>query len=558
MSNLKSRFFERFDSKGKLTGDFPRITSEESLSQFPIRDDGLKILLVHVPIREWSYPNIFPIGEGYIASVARMDGHRIYVLDLNAERRVPVEDPTSLEHLIDKRLEEVLLDVQPDLIGFGGIITQFASIKRGVSLCKNILPHIPIVLGGGIASSMPEFMLQRLDIDIVILEEGEATFSELTYNLEEGLNLRGIKGVAFKTKEDGIVNNGLRVSIYKGKGGLDGVPWPLRSLWPIEDVYSLNPVGHLNWESKWTDGKGDGLKKSLSMIGSRGCPYAKSACDYCYASYLGEQYRLRSPEDVAAEMYYLFERYGVEYIHFLDDLFLTDWRWVLKFCDQLEIYSKRYQKVIEWGATCRTNIVADDVRRAKKQGRKNFIVKAKEMGLRHIGFGVESASPQVLKAIDKSGQTIEKMEIAIKEVQDVLGYADCSFMIGSPNETKETVAETVAFCKRVGLQPEVFFYTTAYPGTKFWTLASEKGLITKAVTGTVGSVTDGIIEQYLLKLGEQGSHVRTNFSETSDEEIYSLAQWAVQELNPIETKFKREPHSGDVLVNVTDAGRASV
>ena len=106
--------------------------------------------------------------------------------------------------------------------------------------------------------------------------------------------------------------------------------------------------------------------------------------------------------------------------------------------------------------------------------------------MRQAGYGIESASPAVLKAIDKSGQTVEKMELAITETQRVLGYADCSFMIGSPGETSETVKETVEFCRKVGLRPEVFFFTTAYPATSFWQLALDKGLIRKAVTGIKG------------------------------------------------------------------------
>jgi radical SAM superfamily enzyme YgiQ (UPF0313 family) len=135
------------------------------------------------------------------------------------------------------------------------------------------------------------------------------------------------------------------------------------------------------------------------------------------------------------------------------------------------------------------------------------------------------------------------MEIAILETQRVLGYADCSFMIASPGETKETVQETVDFCRKVGLKPEVFFFTTAYPATAFWQLALEKGLIRKAVTGEKGPADDDMIEQYFLRLGEQGEEVRTNFSDLPDEEIIELSWWAVNELGAQNTV--RHPHTGE-------------
>lgn len=279
------------------------------------------------------------------------------------------------------------------------------------------------------------------------------------------------------------------------------------------------------------------------MIASRGCPYAAVACDYCYAAYLGKQYRLRSPKDVADEMVFLKRSYGLTYIHFLDDLMLTDYRWALEFCDELRRRKKETGFEITWGGACRTNIIADDVARAKKENRPHMLEQAFEAGMRQVGYGVESASPTILKSIDKSGQTVEKMEVAIRETQRVMGYADCSFMIGSPGESKTTVQETVEFCKKVGLRPEVFFFTTAYPATTFWQLALEKGLITQAVTGQKGPADENMIEEYLVRLGEQGEQVRTNFSDLPDEEVIELSWNAIKELGAQNTV--RHPHTGE-------------
>jgi radical SAM superfamily enzyme YgiQ (UPF0313 family) len=175
-----------------------------------------------------------------------------------------------------------------------------------------------------------------------------------------------------------------------------------------------------------------------------------------------------------------------------------------------------------------------------------MLEQAYEAGMRQAGYGIESASPIILKAIDKSGQTLEKMRLAIAETKRVLGYADCSFMIGSPGETRETVKETFDFCRDVGLKPEVFFFTTAYPATSFWQLALDKGLIRKSVTGQKGPADDDIIEQYFLRLGEQGEDVRTNFSDLPDEEIVELSWWAVNELGAQNTV--RHPHTGEPQV----------
>lgn len=546
---LPDRFFQRFRDGMCVDPSLNRVTTTESEKQFQPRDEGLRVLMINAPIREWSYPNIMPIGHGYVGAVALMDGHKLDVLDLNADRRVPVKmDAQDFTKWVENRVLEKLQEYKPDVIGLGGIITQYGRIKQIANICKRAYPDVPIVLGGGIASSMPEFMLDRISIDIVVQEEGEVTFSEVLYRLEKHESLAGVQGVAYRdyghSNEFVVRNNGLRPSLKMRQMGLDALPWPLRSHWPEEEIYKHNPVGHLNWKTKWKDGASvEPSLFSVSMIASRGCPYAVSACDYCYASYLGKQYRLRSPKEIVDEMEYCKNEFGVSYIHFLDDLMMTEYKWALEFCDELRQRRDKTGFEVMWGGTCRTNIIADDVLRGRREGRPHMLEQAYELGMRQAGYGIESASPAVLKAIDKSGQTVEKMELAITETQRILGYADCSFMIGSPGETSETVKETVEFCRKVGLKPEVFFFTTAYPATSFWQLALDKGLIRKAVTGEKGSADDDIIEEYFIRLGEQGEQVRTNFSDLPDEEVVELSWWAIKELGAQNTV--RHPHTGE-------------
>lgn len=552
MTDMPERFYQRFHNGVALAHDLPRITTEDSLKLFPPRTSGLHVLFINAPIREWSYPNIMPIGHAYVASVATMDGHRVDALDLNAERKEPIKtSPESFNKWVEERVVQKLREEKPDVIGLGGIVTQYRTIKRIAQICKSVYPDVPIVLGGGIASCSPEFMLRRMQVDCAVQEEGEVTFSEVLHRLEINASLEGVLGAAYKyehTKGNWEVkNNGLRPSLKSRAEGLDALPWPLRTPWPVDGIYKKNPVGHLNWKTKWLNGRSvENSQYSESMIASRGCPYAAKACDYCYATYLGQQYRLRSPKDVVDEMEYLKARYGLTYIHFLDDLMMTDHRWALEFCQELRERRLRTGFEIMWGGTCRTNIIANDIVRAKREGRPNMLEQAHEVGMRQAGYGIESGSEKILKLIDKSGQTVEKMEMAIKETQRVLGYADCSFMIGSPGETRETVQETVNFCKRVGLKPEVFFFTTAYPGTSFWQKALDEGLITKAARGTRGPANDDIIEEYLLKLGEQGEEVRTNFSDLPDEEVVELSWQAINELGAQNTV--RHPHTGEVQV----------
>lgn len=542
------RLYERFVD-GRVIAPFPRVTTDETLRGFLPRREGLRVLLIAATIRSWSHPNILPLGQSYIGAVAAMDGHDLRVLDLNAERGGPVEENERFWRWIDHRVEWALDYHSPDVIGLGGIVTQYGTIRRIARLIRMVRPQATIVLGGGIASCLPRFMAERLPVDVVVQEEGEVTISEVLERIELGAGFAGVKGTVYKLPAGQIVDNGLRPSVKAGAEGLDHLPWPLRALWPEDEVYKRNPVGHLNIISKWTDGAPTpDTPFSASMIASRGCPYASRACDFCFAAYLSKTYRLRSPSEVVDEMAWLVERYSVSYIHFLDDLLLTDYRWALEFADEII----RRKLDVTWGGTCRTNIAADEILRARREGRPSFLERCYEAGMRHVGYGIESGSPTILKSIDKSGQTVPKMELAIAETRRIFGYVDTSWMAGSPGETAETMRESVEFCQRTGLKPSVWFYTTAYPGTTFWQLALDKGLIRQAVDGVRGPATADIIEEYFLRLGEQGEAVRTNFSDLPDEEIEALAKWAVAELNPAAGRF-REPHSGDLVRGATRA-----
>ena len=430
------KLYERFhDGRAEA---FPRVTTDETLKLFARRSNGLRILFVTATIREWSFPNIIDLGKSYVAASAFCDGHDVRVLDLNAERGGPVEEDARFWSWVDRRVEWALDYHSPHVVGLGGIVTQYGMIRRIARLVRMLRPEATIILGGGIASCLPIFMAERLPVDVVVQEEGEVTISEVLERIEQGAGFVGVRGTVYKEADGRIVDNGLRPSVKAGAEGLDHLPWPLRALWPEDEVYKRNPVGHLNLKSKWVAGeRAEDTPFSVSMIASRGCPYSSHSCLYCYSAYLGSVYRLRSPTEVVDEMQWLVSRYGARYVHFLDDLLLTDYRWALALADEI----LRRKLDVEWGGTCRTNIVADDVLRARREGRPSFLEKCHEAGLRHIGYGVESASPIILKQIDKSGQTLPKLELAILETQRVLGYADTSWMAGSPGETEATIRE---------------------------------------------------------------------------------------------------------------------
>jgi radical SAM superfamily enzyme YgiQ (UPF0313 family) len=444
----------------------------------------MKVLLINPPIREWSKPNVFPLGLGYIASVLKERGHEIEVLDINAHRWSRQE------------VEAKVRDSDFDISGIGGIVTIYRYTKWLIETLKKHHPDKRIAVGGSVGTSIPHIILERTKADIVCMGEGEDTIVELLENLEKGKDaLHKVEGIWFKNKDGKIERNGPRKPIKN----LDKLPWPAWDLFPM-DIYLKNPIGAPN-RNKWIDGGADDdAPLSMNIYGSRGCPYK---CIYCYHDFMGQAYRQRSVDDLVKEIRYLHDTYGVPYIHLIDDEFCFKRNYVLDFCRKLK---KDFNNTITWGCAGRVNLMTEPL-----------ISAMADAGCVLIGYGIESGSQKMLDVM-KKGVKVEQAKKAISLTKKYLGWADCSFMVGTPGENWETIQETIDFCKDLDLSPEVIFFMTPYPGTELYRMAIEQGKIKDE-------------EEYILNLGEQGEKIRVNFSELSDEELWRAQEYMINELH---------------------------
>jgi len=446
----------------------------------------VKILLINPPIREWAKPNCFPLGLGYIASILLQEGHEVEILDINAYRWNKKD--------VEKRIKEISYD----LVGVGGMITTYEYVKWLVNILKKYHPEKKVVVGGSISTSIPKIMLERNSVDIICIGEGEETVRELVNALQNDGDFSTVKGIWFKEKNGSICRNKIREPIKD----LDSVSFPAWDLFPM-DIYLRNPVGAPN-RNKWVDGSlTEGTPLSINLYATRGCPYQ---CIYCYHDFMGQRYRHRSADNVIAEIKYLYTRYDVKYFHFVDDEFVLKKNFVYEFCQRIKDLQKELGERITWGCTGRANLMTDEL-----------IVTMAEAGCVLIGYGIESGSQKMLDIMKKK-VTVEQAKQAVKLTQKYLGWADCSFMIGTPGETKETIQETIDFCKQLNLIPEVIFFATPYPGTELYRIAIQQGKIKDE-------------EAYVQSLGEQGEKIALNFTEFSDEELLKIQKYMIEELD---------------------------
>jgi radical SAM superfamily enzyme YgiQ (UPF0313 family) len=376
----------------------------------------MNILFVNMPIRVQAKPNIVPTGIGILASIAESKGHNCRVLDLNIYR------PSLSEANIKKQLENFCLDF--DIIGLSGLITTLRWQKKLAMITRKLFPGALIVSGGGLASDIGAALFEWIpELDLVVRGEGEEIFQTI---LTDHLKLKNSKKV-------------IGPQIIADLDMVPRVSWDHFKM----DTYLSNPVwGTGAGNSSWTPFHS---QKSINLISSRGCPYD---CNFCSrATTGGRNYRLASSDRLIRDINEVIEKFAVDFIGFVDDNFLSN-------KSRLEMFLPAIEKTgVKWGCHGRLNEVDEKTAAALAAS-----------GCIYIGFGGESADPGMLARMNKKNNPAQMSE-TIKNCQKFQIVPNCTWIMGYPGETRESVRKTAEFIMEHGLSQKNMFIATAYPGT---------------------------------------------------------------------------------------------
>ena len=89
----------------------------------------------------------FPSGFAYLA--ASLKGHEVIGFSPNNIKGYP-----SSKIMLQAELSKKIQETQPDLIGFGGLCTDYAFLKDASAITRSVSKS-PIVLGGQIVTNDP-------------------------------------------------------------------------------------------------------------------------------------------------------------------------------------------------------------------------------------------------------------------------------------------------------------------------------------------------------------------------------------------------------------------
>lgn len=138
-------------------------------------------------------------------------------------------------------------------------------------------------------------------------------------------------------------------------------------------------------------------------------------------------------------MQFMVDRYSANYFSFADDCFGADPQWLDKFISSVN--ARFHSQEVMYGCNMRVDYLDE-----KTLGR------LRETGLTRIFHGIESGSPRMWSILGKNLKPEVTPEWIVKTIQKEveLGIdAQCSIMVGLPEETEEDIDETLTLCRRL-------------------------------------------------------------------------------------------------------------
>lgn len=410
----------------------------------------MKVLLINPPVPRSYYNREFylPSSLMYLASVLKKENHEPLIIDLKVFQRTADPDWSFFEETVLKNIKKF----SPDLIGWGCLFSgNFPDVLKLSVMVKDNFPKISQVIGGIHASIYTKDILENCpSIDYIVLGEGEETILRLVESIKDKKNLKEIPGLGYRTKE-GISINCKGSYIKK----IDDIPFPAYELINIEDYYIDT--------SKWYNPKKLRFNTSIPIITSRSCP---NRCNFCSMwQVMGPIWRARSAKNVVDEIEYVYRKYNQNHFSLNDDNISLSKIRTIDICKEIIDRGLNIQFETPNGLSIKT--LDEEV--------IQWLVKA---GLVRVSLAIESGSDYIRNNV--MGKNLPKEKIyevidTFKKFPEV--YLKAFFIIGMPEDTKETLEETYEMIKKIDVDRVYIHNVVPFPGTKVFEQAKRDNLL---------------------------------------------------------------------------------
>ncbi|MEE8553545.1 MAG: radical SAM protein [Desulfobacterales bacterium] len=295
---------------------------------------------------------------------------------------------------------------RPDLVLVTSLMTYwYPGVQETISVIREILPGVPIVMGGIYASLCHDHAANYSGADRVETGPGEEKILELVGDL-----------------------TGFSVTTKFAPNDLDTYPYPAFEL--------QRKIAY------------------VPLLTSRGCPFA---CKYCASYFLNPKRMVRNPESVVEEIRYWHEKYSVEDFVVYDDAFLVD----------TENHAVPMLKEIV-NAKFKIRFHTPNAVHIREISRKTARLMF-EAGFKTLRLGLETAAFENREEIDQKVTAAEfKRAIAcLKDAGFNKNLIGAYLLTGLPGQKMKSIEDSIKTVKQNGITPILAHYTPI-PHTALW------------------------------------------------------------------------------------------
>jgi radical SAM superfamily enzyme YgiQ (UPF0313 family) len=325
---------------------------------------------------------------------------------------------------------ELFRELRPDMVVIATSTPTIHTDLLMARLAKEVAGAFTVLVDTHVTVFHRELVAEPF-VDAAVRGEFEVAVADLADALKKGSDLARVEGLTWK-RDGEVVANSDRPLIRD----LDELPWPDRELVPAERYI----VGLRTQDPCYM------------VMASRGCPFRCTFCLWVPVMF-NNKVRFRAVDKVVDEIEDLQRRYRAREVFFHDDTVNITVRRVEEICHEI----LRRKLKIGWIANFRADQTTPELFRLMRRA-----------GCTKILLGVESGSQRLLD------DTIDK-EITLKEVEDTIRWAKqagirvhCTYSLGAPGETRETLRETLEFIKKTDPDDIQVSLMTPIPGTPFY------------------------------------------------------------------------------------------
>lgn len=396
----------------------------------------MNVLLVNVPAGLEHSGNIKPVFTrppiAHLWLAAIMEEHGI---------KTDIYDALAMGSNEDAILDYIKA-TRPDMVGFTVFTIGVYDVIHISNKIKKLFPGIYTIVGGYHTSASVEDLINEPNIDFACIGEGDFTVLELINALKDGSELGGIGGLVYK-KGTRIIKNPPRML----RTDMDNVP-----------ILAYRKIIRNEYVPWWSIDSGK-RQRYISTVTGKGCPMNCIWCDIAKTE--GLTYRCMSAKRVMKELMHLKHDLGVTHLSFDDANFTVRKKRLIEICEGM--IQNRLD--IKWACSS-TIIHADDA---------DLLRLMKKAGCESIFYGVESGNGAILKKVKRI--TKERVREVVRKTWKAGIRPHCSFILGLPDDTKETMEETINFAIELDPASASFSIAVPYKGTPMYEEYERKGYI---------------------------------------------------------------------------------